>query len=302
MSAESRTAPAPLGLTGSEAADRLRLEGPNTVAAPAQRGLAGRVLRQLADPLIALLLAAAVRDRAAARLPDTAVILLVVVVNTAIGVVQEVRADRAIAALDQLAAPTARVVRDGAERVMPAADLVRGDLVSLDAGDIVPGRSAAWSTRSRLPARRVRPDRRIGAGRTRYAGDEMPAGTVVTTGRASGTVVRTGAAQRPRPDRRPRARPPGRRRPRCRRRLAGLGRMLGLHRRRRSPRWCSCSGWPPGGRVVADGDHRGQPGRRRRTRVAAGRRHARAGAGRPPDGGAHGRSRGACTRSRPSAR
>ena len=86
MSAESRTAPAPLGLTESEAADRLRQEGPNTVAAPAQRGLAGRILRQLADPLIALLLAAAVVTALLRDYPDTVVILLVVAVNTVIGV------------------------------------------------------------------------------------------------------------------------------------------------------------------------------------------------------------------------
>ena len=63
-----------------------------------------------------LLLAAAAVTTLLGDWPDTAVIVLVVVVNTAIGVVQEVRADRAIAALDQLAAPAARVVRDGARR------------------------------------------------------------------------------------------------------------------------------------------------------------------------------------------
>ena len=80
-------------------------------AGPAPAG--GRVLHQLTDPLVALLLAAAVVTTVLRDYPDTAVIVLVVLVNTIIGVVQEVRADRAIAALDQLAAPTARVVRDG---------------------------------------------------------------------------------------------------------------------------------------------------------------------------------------------
>ncbi|MER6591099.1 hypothetical protein ABT214_04410 [Micromonospora purpureochromogenes] len=63
---------------------------------------------------MALLLAAAVVTTALGDVPDTLVIALVVLVNTAIGVVQEVRGDRAIAALDRLAAPTARVVREGA--------------------------------------------------------------------------------------------------------------------------------------------------------------------------------------------
>ena len=225
MSAESRTAPAPLGLTGSEAADRLRREGPNTVAAPAQRGLAGRVLRQLADPLIALLLAAAVVTALLRDYPDTVVILLVVAVNTVIGVVQEVRADRAIAALDQLAAPTARVVRDGADQVVPAADLVRDDVVKLEAGDVVPAdlrlehASRFQLDESALTGESVP----VGHG----SGDEIPAGTVVTTGRASGTVIRTGAAsalgqitelvRATRPSATP-----------LQRRLAGLGRVLGL--------------------------------------------------------------------------
>ncbi len=131
--------PAPAsGLGSAEAAARLRADGPNTVAAPRKRGLAGRIFRQLTDPLVALLLAAAVVTTLLRDYPDTAVIVLVVLINTAIGVVQEVRADRAVAALDRLAAPTARVVRDGRDLVLPAADLVRGDLVRLEAGDVVP--------------------------------------------------------------------------------------------------------------------------------------------------------------------
>lgn len=117
---------------------RLVSEGPNTVAAPIPRGLVGRIGRQLADPLIALLLVAAVITTLLGDLPDTAVIVLVVTVNTLIGVIQEVRADSAIAALDRLAAPTARVVRDGRDVILPAADLVRDDLVRLEAGDVVP--------------------------------------------------------------------------------------------------------------------------------------------------------------------
>jgi Ca2+-transporting ATPase len=72
----------------------------------------------------------------------TAVIALVVVVNTAIGVAQEIRADRTIAALHRLSAPTARVVRDRVNQVVPAADLVRGDAVVLAAGNVVPAVAA----------------------------------------------------------------------------------------------------------------------------------------------------------------
>ena len=130
--------PSPPGLTGAEAAQRLRTEGANLVARPRPLPPIVRIGRQLRDPLILLLLAALVVTVAIGDFTDAAIIGLVVVVNTAIGVVQEIRADRAIAALDDLAAPTARVVRAGDDLVVPAAEVVRGDAVRLEAGDIVP--------------------------------------------------------------------------------------------------------------------------------------------------------------------
>ena len=218
------TATATRGLTSAEAAVRLAADGPNTVAGPAPRRLVARVGRQLADPLIALLLVAAVVTALLDDLPDTAVILLVVTVNTLIGVVQEIRADQAIAALDQLAAPTARVVRDGADRIVPAAELVTGDLVRLEAGDIVPADLGL------VDAQRAGFDESALTGESvpvlRDAGEEAGAGTVLTTGRAAGLVVRTGAGSslgrvsalvaRTQPGPTP-----------LQRRIAGLGRVLG---------------------------------------------------------------------------
>src|SRR6476659_8400830 len=96
------------GLTAQEAAARLVRDGPNAVARPRPRRLITRIAGQLADPLVVLLIAAAVVTTVIGDVTDTAVIALVVVVNTAIGVTQEIRADRAIAALDVLAAPLAR--------------------------------------------------------------------------------------------------------------------------------------------------------------------------------------------------
>jgi len=218
------TATATRGLTSAEAAARRAADGPNAVAAPAPRRLVARVGRQLADPLIALLLVAAVVTALLDDLPDTAVILLVVVVNTLIGVVQEIRADQAIAALDRLAAPTARVVRDGADLIVPAAELVRGDLVRLEAGDIVP------ADLDLVDAQRAGFDESALTGESvpvhREPGEEAGAGTVLTTGRAAGLVVRTGAGSslgrisalvaRTKPGPTP-----------LQRRIAGLGRVLG---------------------------------------------------------------------------
>jgi Ca2+-transporting ATPase len=186
------TTPPVRGLSAREAAARLAADGPNAVPAPAPRRLVVRVGRQLADPLVALLIAAAIVTTILGDLPDTAVIVLVVIVNTLIGVAQEVRADRAIAALDRLAAPTARVVRDGASEVIPAALLVRDDLVRLEAGDIVPADLRL------VDAYRASIDESALTGESvpvhKEAGDEADAGTVVTTGRAGGIVVRTGPA------------------------------------------------------------------------------------------------------------
>lgn len=75
--------------------------------------------------MVSLLLAAGVVTALLGDWADTVIIAVVVCLNTAIGVAQQVRADRAVAALDLLTAPTARVIRDLAQTVVPAADLVR---------------------------------------------------------------------------------------------------------------------------------------------------------------------------------
>jgi Ca2+-transporting ATPase len=213
------------GLTTRAAEARLREDGPNAVVPPPPRRLSARISHQLTDPLVALLLVAAAVTTALADYRDTFVIALVVVVNTAIGVVQEVRADRAIAALDLLAAPTARVVRDRRDTVIPAADLVRGDLVRVEPGDVVPADLRL------VFAHRLQLDESALTGESvavvRSSGNEARAGTVVVTGRGVGTVERTGehsalgritalvAATRPGPTP-------------LQRRLAALGRVLGL--------------------------------------------------------------------------
>lgn len=179
------------GLDQATAAARFAADGPNRVAAAATTPLAYRILRQLTDPFVVLLLAAAVVTALLRDATDTAVIAIVIVVNAAIGVTQEIRADRAIAALQRLGAPTARVVRDGTDRLIPAAELVRGDLVVVSAGDVVP------ADLTLVEARQAQIDESMLTGESlpvsRTVGDEAHSGTVVLTGRAEGVVVRTGA-------------------------------------------------------------------------------------------------------------
>ena len=179
------------GLTSAEAARRLADVGPNSLPRPRRVTPAGRVLTQLRDPMILLLLAAGIVTVLVGDAADAAVIALVVVVNTAVGVTQDLRADQAIAELDQLTAPVAEVVRDGRRLEVPAADVVPGDVVRLDAGAIVPADLRL------LEAATLRIDESAMTGESqpvdRSVGEEVLAGTVATRGRAVGEVLRTGA-------------------------------------------------------------------------------------------------------------
>jgi P-type Ca2+ transporter type 2C len=107
------------GLSSAEVPERLVRYGANEL--PPARGtpLWRLVASQLRDPLVLVLLAAAVLTIAIGDWPDASVIVLVIVVNTAVGVAQELKAGQAIAALSELAAPETRVLRDGEQRVIP---------------------------------------------------------------------------------------------------------------------------------------------------------------------------------------
>ncbi|MEU2076320.1 cation-transporting P-type ATPase, partial [Streptomyces sp. NPDC013489] len=116
---EADRAPAPVrdttGLSEAEAARRLARTGPNEVAARKPVRLHNRILAQLTDPLIMVLLGAVALTLAIGDHPDAIVIGTVVLVNTTVGVAQEIRADNAVAALSHLTAPHARVRRDRSE-------------------------------------------------------------------------------------------------------------------------------------------------------------------------------------------
>ncbi|SFE86746.1 cation-translocating P-type ATPase [Blastococcus tunisiensis] len=125
------------GLDDATAAARLAADGPNEVQTRRPVPLLRSVLGQLTDTLILVLLGAAVLTAVIGDFIDCAVILLVVVVNTTLGVVQERKALRAVRGLDALVAPSARVQRQGRDVWIPTRDLVRGDVLRLAAGDVV---------------------------------------------------------------------------------------------------------------------------------------------------------------------
>ncbi|MET7426305.1 cation-translocating P-type ATPase [Dactylosporangium sp. NPDC005555] len=180
----------PVGLTSAEVGTLREQHGRNELPAAAPPSVLARVGGQLRDPLIVVLLLAMVVTAALRDVSDLIVIALVVVLNTTVGVVQELRADRAVAALRSMAAPSARVHRDGTDVSVPAGDLVPGDLVRIEAGDIVPADlRVVDSVRLALDESAL-----TGESMTvsRDTGDEVSAGTVTATGRATGVVVRIG--------------------------------------------------------------------------------------------------------------
>ncbi|TDC02294.1 HAD family hydrolase, partial [Micromonospora fluostatini] len=126
------------GLSREEAARRLERYGRNVLSAAGGGGVLRRVLRQFHHPLIYVLVAAAVITAVLDEYVDSAVILGVVLVNAAIGYVQESRAEGALDSLRSMVRTEARVVRDGQELMISSDELVPGDLVVLEAGDKVP--------------------------------------------------------------------------------------------------------------------------------------------------------------------
>lgn len=126
------------GLSDAEAANRLKQNGKNELRARPPRTLGQMLRAQILDPMVLILIGAAVLSAALQEWTEAAVIGLIVVLNAVIGIVQEKKAQSSLEALRQMSAPTARVLRQGEESVVPAAELVVGDIVQLRDGDMVP--------------------------------------------------------------------------------------------------------------------------------------------------------------------
>ena len=131
------------GLADGEAAARLERDGLNKLQEAKKESLVMKFLGELRDPMtivliIAALVSAVTAIYAGESLTDTAIILAVVLVNACLGVYQESKAEAAIEALQQVAAATAKVIRGGHQKTIRADEVVRGDLLVLEAGDAVP--------------------------------------------------------------------------------------------------------------------------------------------------------------------
>ncbi len=128
----------PQGLAPAAVAELRRQYGRNELVAKEKKSPLLMFLTQFKDVLILILMAAAVLAGFVGDLVDTIAILVIVVINAIVGFIQEYRAEKAMEALQKMAAPTATVLRDGVPATIPASELVPGDLVVLEAGRVVP--------------------------------------------------------------------------------------------------------------------------------------------------------------------
>ena len=137
------------GLTTTEAAARLEKNGKNKLAEGKKESLLSRFLKQLAEPMTIILIVAAVISAGVEiyngianghwEFPaDVVIIMAVVIINAVLGVLQESKAEKAIEALQEIAAATSKVIRDGKQITVHSEDLVVGDIIVLEAGDAVP--------------------------------------------------------------------------------------------------------------------------------------------------------------------
>jgi Ca2+-transporting ATPase len=186
-----------LGLSHADAEARLRERGANALPAPERPGFFARFARQFRSALIYLLLFALALDAAgwvyegAHGLPVEALaILAVLLLNAALGVLQEYRSENALHELERLGSPQVWVRRDGALEHVPAASLVPGDVVRLEAGDRVPADGSA------LLAEALSADESLLTGEAlpveKPAGSELYSGTLVMSGHGELLVTGTG--------------------------------------------------------------------------------------------------------------
>ena len=133
------------GLTSAQVAELLGKHGQNRLREKKKKTTLQRFIDQFKDVMILILIAAAivsfvvvVMEKDWGELFEPALILLIVILNAIMGVYQEGKAEKALDALKNLSAPHARVIRDGKESVIDAANLVPGDIIKLEAGDFVP--------------------------------------------------------------------------------------------------------------------------------------------------------------------
>ena len=194
------------GLTDSEAKNRLDKYGPNELKSAEKESLFMRFLDQMKDPMIIVLLIAAVLSFVSSGFTDwvdSVIILLIVIVNAVISISQEDNAEKALEALRKMSAPLAKVIRNGSLTRVETNLLVPGDIIVLEAGDLVPADARI------LECANLKADEAAMTGESvpvsKNALDSLPedtalgdrknmviSSTVITNGRATCVVTSTG--------------------------------------------------------------------------------------------------------------
>lgn len=191
------------GLTSSEVRKRQGQYGTNELAGEKGKSFAARVLSQFMDPLIYILMAAGVISVCLGEAGDACIIAAVVLLNGAVGLIQEGKAQKALDALKKMTRLQAVVRRDGVEQEVDAADLVPGDIVLLDAGRQVPADLRLTVTENLRVEESALTGEAVPVGKDAkfLAKKKLPVGdrknmafmsTNVTTGRGEGIVTATG--------------------------------------------------------------------------------------------------------------
>lgn len=199
------------GLSSQEAEARLAANGKNKLEEPPKDTLLKKFLSQFADPMIIILIVAAAISGITAyysgeSFADVIIIMAVVIINAVLGVYQESKAEKAIEALQEMAAATSRVYRDGKIVTVKSEDLVKGDIVVLEAGDAVPadGRiiqcasmkiEEAALTGESVPVDKTEDTLELGDGKDVPLGDRknmVYMGSTVVYGRGMAVVCDTG--------------------------------------------------------------------------------------------------------------
>jgi len=191
-----------MGLTQKDARNRLEKHGPNVIRGSKKKSAISIFVAQFMDFMILILLISTAVSAFMGEVTEAITIIAIVVVNAILGFIQEYRTERTMEALKSLAAPSAKVIRDGCLTVIPAHEVVPGDLIVLEAGDRVPADSVLTEAynmqidESLLTGESI-PVEKSAEGKGNSLGDiaknsSVYMGTIVTSGKGKAIVYATG--------------------------------------------------------------------------------------------------------------